>query len=130
MIISHALMLKIKKNKKVIIIVTAVIILALFFLRSPLMNRSQMKVEKECVIQECHGLDITCGMTGPQICTLEYQLGDFCRNYVSCQLRNNNCEVVTDPLFEQCTSCVNKCALITSPIEAFQCEEKCRSALK
>lgn len=37
-----------------------------------------------CGITSCHGLDLACGANPPEVCTMEYRLGDKCRQYARC----------------------------------------------
>mgnify|MGYP003395381822 CR=1 FL=1 len=84
-----------------------------------------------CGIENCHGLDITCGENIAEICTMEYRLGDFCREYASCAVVDGQCRLVEDPLFAKCRTCVQQCSLDhrDDPIAAFNCELRCREAL-
>lgn len=84
-----------------------------------------------CAIEQCHGLDITCGANGPDACTEEYRLGDFCRQYVSCKVQNGTCAKVEDPKFARCKSCIEQCNVNTSdPMQPFDCEGKCRQEME
>jgi len=78
-----------------------------------------------CQITSCHGLDITCGMQGPQMCTMEYRLGDFCREFASCQTVQGECQFVETEQFKSCKSCVESCTQ-EDPLDAFACEDLCR----
>lgn len=84
-----------------------------------------------CGIEQCHGLDISCGPNVPDMCTEIYMLGDFCRQYASCETINKNCELVKYPKFDECKTCVEKCEKdFDDLVEAFQCEEECRKAIQ
>jgi len=82
----------------------------------------------ECGIQECHGIDVTCGSNVPEACTLEYRLGDFCRQWAECGIVDGSCELLANEKFEQCGNCVVQCNELVG-VAAFECEEQCRSIL-
>jgi hypothetical protein len=77
-----------------------------------------------CGLTSCHGLDLACGPNPPQVCTMEYQLGDKCRQFATCSNANGSCRLVTTPQFDSCKACVQKCGG-ADPAEIFTCEEKC-----
>jgi len=81
----------------------------------------------KCGIQNCHGLDITCGQNVPEVCDMSYQLGDKCRQLASCQIIKGSCQLVKSPEFDTCKSCVENCQkrFGSSPGKAFACEAKC-----
>ena len=86
---------------------------------------------EKCGIENCHGLDITCGPNVPEVCTEMYGLGDFCRAFVRCEIVNGKCEVVKNPQFDNCRSCVEKCSQDNSyPPKVFECEAECRAAFQ
>jgi hypothetical protein len=80
-----------------------------------------------CGFTTCHGLDLACGRDAPQICTMEYRIGDKCRQQASCDTSGGSCTLVTGPKFIACKSCVEKCQIAAGPdsLVAFSCEEKC-----
>jgi hypothetical protein len=82
-----------------------------------------------CGLTTCHGLDLACGANAPEICTMEYRLGDKCRQYARCDSSGGSCTLVTDPQFASCKACVEQCAAIkattTDPAMVFECESKC-----
>jgi hypothetical protein len=80
-----------------------------------------------CGFTTCHGLDLACGTDAPQMCTMEYRIGDGCRQYASCDTRGGSCTLVTGPKFTACRSCVEKCQIAAGPdaLAAFSCAEKC-----
>ncbi|HEX3002343.1 MAG TPA: hypothetical protein VHN82_08265 [Methanoregula sp.] len=80
-----------------------------------------------CGITSCHGLDLACGTNAPEICTMEYRLGDKCRQYARCDTTGGSCSLVTDPKFASCKACVEQCAAqeTADPAAAFSCEAKC-----
>ncbi|HCC04902.1 TPA: hypothetical protein DEP58_01185 [Patescibacteria group bacterium] len=82
-----------------------------------------------CGVTNCHGMEVTCGdvSEGGVMCTMEYRIGDFCRQYVDCSVVNGTCQKVEDPRYETCVSCVETCLGIEDPTDAFSCEERCRT---
>jgi len=80
-----------------------------------------------CGITSCHGLDLACGANVPEVCTMEYRLGDKCRQYARCDSSGGSCTLVTDPQFARCKACVEQCAAreTADPAAAFDCEAKC-----
>ena len=89
--------------------------------------------DEECGIQECHGLDLTCGSNVAEICTEIYMLGDRCHQYASCAVVNGTCtfQQEGDNFFDKCKSCVETCeeyydnASQANPDNLFLCEENC-----
>jgi len=80
-----------------------------------------------CVITNCHGLDITCGAQAPQMCTMMYGFGDRCRAHAQCGFIDGKCRPITNDAFEKCVSCVRECET-TDPDkmpDAFLCESNC-----
>jgi len=78
-----------------------------------------------CGITSCHGLDLACGPNAPEVCTMEYRLGDKCRQYARCDTSGGSCTLVTEPEFEVCKACVEQCEIYSDPSKAFECEAKC-----
>jgi len=80
-----------------------------------------------CGLTTCHGLDLACGPDAPQVCTMEYRLGDKCRQYARCDSSGGTCRLVTDPQFASCKSCVEQCAAKagSNGQAAFECEATC-----
>lgn len=80
-----------------------------------------------CGFTSCHGLDLACGLDAPQMCTMEYRIGDKCRQHASCDTSGGSCTLVTGPKFIACRSCVEKCQIAAGPnnLAALSCEEKC-----
>lgn len=80
-----------------------------------------------CGFTTCHGLDLACSTDFPQVCTMEYQIGDRCRQYASCGAGSGGCTLVLGPEFTACRTCVEKCQTSAGPdaLAAFSCEEKC-----
>ena len=81
----------------------------------------------KCGIENCHGLDITCGPNVAEICTEIYMAGDNCRQFASCQVADGQCKLVRSAKFESCKACVEKCGVDykDDQIKFFQCENKC-----
>jgi len=83
---------------------------------------------QKCDITSCHGFDIECGPDSPQMCTMEYRLGDFCRQFAQCQVLQGECQFVENSTFMNCRSCVTQCDADhpEDPMAAFECENDCR----
>ncbi len=89
---------------------------------------STVTTPSTCGFTSCHGTDLICGMNAPQICTMEYQVGDRCRQYARCDTTNGGCMlVVTSPRFENCKACADDCLIKSGPdnLAALTCEENC-----
>ena len=103
------------KNILVFLIIAIVVILDVSLLiqdKSPEKenNLEQTKNKQKCGIEQCHGLDITCGKNIPDLCTAVYQVGDICRKYVKCEITKDKCLFIKDSKFEECKTCVaNTC---------------------
>ena len=104
------------------------------FLGFSYFNRVEVKSPKPwvpqtdtCGIESCHGLDITCGANVPEACTLEYQAGDRCRQFVSCETVEGHCSVQKSSRFDECVECVVLCDVAyPDDLESFfQCESTC-----
>ena len=81
---------------------------------------------QQCGIENCHGLDITCGPNVPDVCTEIYMIGDSCRQYASCEIFNGECVLVKNNAFETCKSCVENCPESNDdPAMLFSCENEC-----
>lgn len=88
---------------------------------------AQQDQTADCGIESCHGLSIECGSNVPQMCTMEYRLGDFCRQFADCKLVKGTCQFVENSYFMNCKSCVQDCEVLNDdPMQAFECESKCR----
>lgn len=79
-----------------------------------------------CGIESCHGLDISCGPNVPEMCTMEYRFGDFCRQFAQCQILDGNCTYIANSYFMNCRTCVQECNRVDDPMAAFECEAQCR----
>lgn len=80
----------------------------------------------ECGIESCHGLDIICGPAVPEMCTYEYRLGDFCRQFAECGMVAGDCRFIENELFAACKNCVEQCDTSDTDEDTFQCEELCQ----
>ncbi len=80
-----------------------------------------------CGFTTCHGTDLACGMDAPEVCTMEYRIGDRCREYARCDTSGGSCRLVTDPKFTACKACAERCQIQAGPNSqlALTCEEKC-----
>ncbi len=90
------------------------------------LTRPKGQQEKECRVQNCHGLEIQCGFSEPKVCTEMYQLGDFCRAFAECRFIKGECQFVNNDLFQGCKDCVLDCERNKDEINPFICEVKCR----
>ena len=90
-------------------------------------NDTAVVSQKPCGIQNCHGMEISCGPDVAEICTMEYQLGDKCRSLASCQNINGSCTVVRQEGYARCASCVEACNKTAggNTSFAFECESRC-----
>jgi hypothetical protein len=93
----------------------------------PITSPADTPAPSTCGFTSCHGLDLACGMDAPQMCTMEYRIGDKCRQYASCDTSGGSCGLVTGPKFTACKACVDQCQIAASAdtLAAFSCEEKC-----
>lgn len=82
---------------------------------------------EKCGLENCHGLELSCGPNVPDVCTSLYQLGDNCRKYARCEVVNNQCQLTTQPQFTECKSCVEKCLadFPEDPVKTSACEGQC-----
>lgn len=83
--------------------------------------------DKICGIENCHGLEITCGSNVPEACDYRYEAGDRCRQFISCQFIDGKCQLVKSPEFEKCRSCVEECRrnFPDDQSQFFACESEC-----
>lgn len=127
------------KNKNLIygVIITFVLVVFAIFI----WNNYQIQIQErpnnpiklppqisgECGIEQCHGLDITCGPNVPDACTMMSMAGDNCRQFVSCQPIEGHCKIDKSPRFDSCKACVEKCErnYPDDQIKFFECESKC-----
>lgn len=92
---------------------------------------SYAQAQERCGIENCHGIDILCGPNVAEVCNMMYGLGDFCREYARCEVRNGDCVPAQDPTFELCSTCVRQCMdnYPDNPVESFNCEAKCQDKI-
>lgn len=106
----------------------AFILISLLFLSGCNKNNGQNINESDsqnCGIEQCHGLEISCGSNVPEFCTAIYQLGDFCYQFVNCRVMEGICQMVDTKIFEECKSCASACEQFVGQ-KAFDCENDCR----
>ena len=82
--------------------------------------------DEACGIESCHGLDIVCGSNVPEVCTMEYRLGDFCREFAECEVIEGQCQFMENSTFFACKECVETCEDPDDPEGALECEDVCR----
>lgn len=84
-------------------------------------------ISGKCAMENCHGLEITCGPNVAEVCDMMYLAGDNCRQYASCQVVSGKCQLVKNEKFNQCKSCVEKCStdFKDDQVKFFECESKC-----
>lgn len=81
----------------------------------------------KCGIENCHGMDITCGNKPAEVCTEMYALGDRCRQFAQCGVVSGTCQQIENPKFSACKSCVQNCLekYPDDPQQQFSCESSC-----
>jgi hypothetical protein len=98
--------------------------LKLFPLGSP--KAAPAQGSAECDIMECHGLDIHCGLRARgAACDEMYMMGDFCREFATCEMRAGRCALLLDPKFTQCKTCFESC----SKGDDEACDTSCRKKM-
>ena len=106
--------------------VLGVLLLTVLMLSACKSNSGQQSPKDwECGMENCHGLDISCGQNIPEVCTEEYQLGDFCRRFAVCNVVNGQCQLNEDELFGQCKACADSCKGLPFQ-KIFECESECK----
>jgi len=120
------------KSKLLLLILFFLIIgLAFFLITKNYPSKLPQKIpsisSEKCGIENCHGLEITCGPNIPKTCTFEYQLGDRCREFAKCEIIEGKCQLVKSQKFTDCKICVENCLKKhqNNQEELFRCEEKC-----
>jgi len=85
------------------------------------------QISGKCGMENCHGLEITCGPKVPEACDMAYAAGDNCRKQASCQIIDGKCQLVKNQKFDDCKSCVEKCEhnYKNDLVRLFGCESKC-----
>lgn len=91
---------------KIIILIVLLLLLIGGALGLYFYNKSHKKVD--CGVSNCHGMDVSCDKP-VQMCTADYQLGDRCREFITCESVNGQCQQKIDPKFEVCKSCITTC---------------------
>lgn len=128
-----------KREEKIkagfVLLVGALIFVAGAFVLLRFLGQKELPIKnesKKCGIESCHGLEITCGEKVPEVCSLEYQVGDFCRNYVSCKMVGGKCVLAEEREFDLCKSCVEECEkkYQEETEKLFECENLCREKIK
>ncbi|MFA6250606.1 MAG: hypothetical protein WC686_03835 [Candidatus Shapirobacteria bacterium] len=103
-----------------------IIIFIAFYLYLHQNKNSPPVLSSRCGLQECHGLNLTCGPNVPDVCTEIYMLGDGCRRFANCQVIAGNCQLQIDSKFTACKSCVEECQRNdANQPDIFACESKC-----
>ena len=84
--------------------------------------------DPNCKLENCHGLDIKCGPNAPQMCTMEYAMGDRCLQYAKCGILNGKCQQLLNSQFTECKTCIEKCIANgdTNGSNMFVCESLCK----
>ncbi len=100
--------------------------------QSETIQETPKKYKTRCGIENCHGLDITCGPNAPLMCTQMYGFGDNCRQYARCQVIDGKCQLLQNKKFDDCKACVNQCAKdFKNDIAAsFGCESQCMQKIE
>jgi hypothetical protein len=83
-----------------------------------------------CGIESCHGLEVTCGPNQPKVCTALYAIGDFCREFLHCEVVGGDCTLITDESFQPCKDCISACTQKARGPEILGCEAECRKAVE
>jgi len=82
----------------------------------------------DCGVSNCHG-PVECGER-VDACTMEYRLGDLCREFASCEETSKGCELSTTKKYDTCIKCIDTCTQIENPQESFSCEDRCRAQIQ
>lgn len=112
---------------KILIIIFVIFTIVILTITSVVFYKKG-KIQTQCQVQNCHGLEVSCGPKAAQMCTEIYMEGDRCRKFVSCQLIDNQCEAVKQKAFFACKTCIEKCHREFNgkdPALFFDCEKKC-----
>ena len=127
-------------NAKKILLIVFSFVLALFIFScfSNLSNNESANKPKtpqkqepssnvKCGIENCHGLEISCGPNIAEVCTEIYMAGDGCRQYANCSVIDGECQLVTRPEFALCKNCVENCQeqFAEDQENFFACESEC-----
>lgn len=114
--------------KKIIYLVIIIAVISLLTIL--IFSRTPDNKPMVCEMQNCHGLDISCGPDAPEVCTMIYQAGDGCRQFASCQIVNEDCKPILSEEFNKCKQCVQDCykKYPSDDLETtdfFECESQC-----
>lgn len=125
-------------NKKIIYGIIVIIVLVIVLATLLIINKRNVSTpwippnnepqnSEKCGIENCHGLNITCGPNVPDACTEVYQLGDGCRKYAKCENVGEKCQLQRDKKFDECKACAEKCNqdFKNNAEAAFRCEANC-----
>jgi hypothetical protein len=124
-------MLKKKLIFKICLLVSVVVFWNLYQVKIQKRSEDPAKLpftpSGECGIENCHGLDISCGPNIPDVCTMIYEQGDNCRQFADCQIIDGQCSLKESLRFENCKSCVEKCEkdFKDDQVKFFECESRC-----
>jgi hypothetical protein len=101
--------------------------LIIVFLAAVILFKTKTPPRTICGPKSCHGLDIKCGANEVKVCDAMYEMGDNCRQFVSCAIKNNQCQAVESNEFLSCKTCVQNCnKTYPDDVElAFTCENGC-----
>jgi hypothetical protein len=112
------------ENKTIFVILSMLLVIStaalLLYLAKPIITGV-----KTCGVENCHGLEVSCGPNLPLFCTETYEVGDRCRQYASCQIVNGNCSLVTGKEFDDCKTCVEMCLEKEDSRDLYRCENQC-----
>lgn len=87
--------------------------------------------QEQCVMEKCHGLEMSCAVVkGPQACPAIYELGDFCRQYAKCEMKDGQCQLIKEQKFDICVACVDACREKAKEENPFDCELQCRTQME
>jgi len=115
----------------------ALVLVAVIFFWNNYQVQIQTRIDKpieipktdqaQCGIENCYGLDITCGPNIPEACTMLYMAGDNCRQFAVCAVMDGQCRQVISTKFNDCKNCVQKCEqnFKNDQIKFFECESGC-----
>ena len=119
------------QRKKLFFGVGAISVLIVLIVGMTLLSKSVVAPTERsrgtCGIENCHGLEVTCGWNPVQTCTAMYELGDRCRKFVSCQAQYGECNLISTLAFDRCKTCVEECDTHyhDDAIKLFRCEGTC-----
>lgn len=123
------------KTSKILIIATIFMVFAIILFLSGCQKQSvgnnesadNNQTKQECGLENCHGLELSCGSNAPEVCAENYELGDFCRQYASCQIIDGRCQLSKSQEFDLCKLCVEDCEKEKDNQKVFECENGCRT---